>query len=177
MSEKWETVQSSTKKESYQSNAESKQGNIELVNIPGPPYNHLAENQIHPQNTLDQTPSLLQSGRKTYQTKSQKFIPGEEDESKKQRSIMLPAIDNKRNINHSAKFQHLKLPHGSGNNPLKQNRELPKRNSSRPDPFKNEIKTQEDLRRKLKNFTYEPFQNFPGFESFNIDFGPNQEGN
>ena len=101
---------------------------------------------------------------------SQKIIPGKQDDSKKQRSIALHTINNKRN--YSAKFQLLTLPHGSGNNPLKQNRESPKRNQSR-----NKIKTQEDLRKKLKNFRFEHFQNFPGFDSFSVDFEPNQEGN
>ena len=55
---------------------------------------------------------------------SEKIIPGEHDDSKKQRSIMLPAMNNRRNIDYSAKFQRLKPQHGSGNNPLKQNREL-----------------------------------------------------
>ena len=124
-----------TKKESYQSNAESKQDNIELVNITGRPYNHQAENQIHPQKTLDQTPSLLQSGQETYTMNYQRIIPREQDDSNKQRNIVPPAINNKRNINNSAKFQRLTPPHRSGANSLKQNRESPKINQSRPDPF------------------------------------------
>ena len=123
--EKRENVQSYTKKASHQLNANPKQDNIELVNIPGPPYNHQAENQLHPQNTADQNPS-------------------------------------------SVKFQSVKLPHGSGNNPLKQHSESPKRNPSRPDPFKYKIKTLADLRKKLNTFI-----DIPGFESFIIDFGPN----
>ena len=133
---KRENVKSFIKKDSYQSNAEPKQDNIELVNIPGPPYNHQAVDQLHPQNTVDQTVSLLQAGQKIYQMESQKIIYGEQDDSKNQRIIALPAISYKRNINYSAEFQHLKPPHGSGNNPLKQYRESPRRNPSRPDPFK-----------------------------------------
>jgi hypothetical protein len=103
------------------------QDNIELVNTLGPPYNHLAENQLHSQITVDQTLSLLQHGQEIYQMESEKIFIREQDESKKQRSILLPDIYNKRNINDSVKLQRLKLPHGSGNNPLKQNRESTKR--------------------------------------------------
>jgi hypothetical protein len=144
IAEKWENVQSFTKMESYQSNAEPKQGHIELLNVLGPPYNHQTNNHIH---------------------------------SQKQRSIVQTANNKKRNIGYSTKFQPLKFPHGSGIDQHKQNslkdilgRESPKR----PDPFKDEIKTQKDLRRKLKNFNIEPIQNFPGFESFSIDFWPKQ---
>ena len=76
---------------------------------------------------------------------SQKIIPGEQDDSKKPRSIVLPAINNNRNINYSAKFQRLKLPHGSGNKQMKQDRESPKRNPIRTDPFENEIKNKKIL--------------------------------
>ena len=76
---------------------------------------------------------------------SRKIIPREQDDSKKPRSIVLPAINNNRNINYSAKFQRLKLPHGSGNKQMKQDRESPKRNLIKKDPFENEMKNKKIL--------------------------------
>ena len=137
MAEKRANVQSYTKKESYQSNAETNKKKIELVNIPGPPYNHQAENKLRPRKTSDQTPSLLQPGQENYQMESQRIFSGEQNYSTKQRSIVnvQPANNNKRNMNYSTTFQHLNVPHGSGNNTLKENRESQKKKSIWTGPF------------------------------------------
>ena len=161
-----ENAQSEERKESYQPRKELRHANIELINIPGPPY----ENQIHDH------PKFKESIKPQRQSSRHKIASnvvknrGQSFFTNKEKIINPLNTDQTSNNLYDGKSkQHTprtKLHRGSS-----------KRIYHQIDPFKDEIQTQEDLKRNIKNSGFQKFQTFPGFDSFHIDLERDQSEN